>query len=268
MKILLTDLDDTLLNSDKTISAGNRQAIDDLLEAGHYFSICTGRSLTGGMVVAKELQLNRKNCFLIAYQGCVIYDLYQQKTINEQFLNPHHAIELMSMFRELQIHTHSYRRGELLVFEDDKELQRYRSITKDAFVTVPNMEYLQDQNMYKVIAIDFDQPERLHQFVSDHKDFLNQNFNYFFSSPYYLEFVAKDCGKGVGALNLADYLGVAHSDVIACGDEQNDISMIQAAGIGVCMQNGRPEVKAVADYITTLDNNHDGIAEVIHKFVL
>ncbi len=55
---------------------------------------------------------------------------------------------------------------------------------------------------------------------------------------------------------------------IAAGDEENDISMIEAAAIGVCMANGNPAVKKLADYVTQNDNNHDGIAEVIQKFIL
>ncbi|MBO6107243.1 MAG: HAD hydrolase family protein, partial [Stomatobaculum sp.] len=57
-------------------------------------------------------------------------------------------------------------------------------------------------------------------------------------------------------------------DTIGVGDEANDLTMVEAAGLGVCMANGIPEVKADADYITERDNNHDGVAEVIEKFVL
>ena len=55
---------------------------------------------------------------------------------------------------------------------------------------------------------------------------------------------------------------------VAVGDEENDISMIRAAHVGVAMKNGTTEAKAAADYITECDNNHDGIAEVIEKFIM
>ena len=67
---------------------------------------------------------------------------------------------------------------------------------------------------------------------------------------------------------MAEHLGIPISDTIACGDERNDISMLKAAGLGVCMINGNEEAKRAADYITRANNNNGGIAEVINRFIL
>ena len=83
-----------------------------------------------------------------------------------------------------------------------------------------------------------------------------------------MEYIKKGTGKGDGVKKLASILGIDISDIICVGDERNDISMVTVAGVGVAMANARPELKAVADYVTENDNNHDGIAEVIRKFVL
>ena len=61
-------------------------------------------------------------------------------------------------------------------------------------------------------------------------------------------------------------LNILEKNAVAAGDEENDISMIEAAGIGVAMANATPRLKECADYITEHDNDHDGIAEVIDKF--
>lgn len=267
-KILLTDLDDTLLCTDKSISKGNRDAIEAMLGEGHYFAICTGRSLTGGMKVARQLQLNRKNCYLICYQGNVIYDLYRQEVLYEHFLNTEDTVELMKKLNAAKIYNHTYRAGSLLIPEETEEFHRYHAISGDDHVVYDKLEDLLSEHLYKVITIDYENPGRLQAFCDENKDYLEGKFQYFFSAPYFLEFIGLDSGKGVGGLALADLLQVDHTDVIACGDERNDISMIEAAGVGVCMQNGHEEVKAVADYVTTRDNNHDGIAEVIQKFIL
>ena len=68
--------------------------------------------------------------------------------------------------------------------------------------------------------------------------------------------------------NMCRMLGIDLADTIAAGDEENDLTMIEAAGVGVAMANGIPAAKALADYVTTRDNNHDGIAEVVEKFML
>ena len=92
--------------------------------------------------------------------------------------------------------------------------------------------------------------------------------NSFFSCKEYIEIIPKTCGKGLALLRLAEILEIPVEDTIGVGDEANDLTMVEAAGLGVCMANGIPEVKAAADYITERDNNHDGVAEVIEKFVL
>lgn len=74
--------------------------------------------------------------------------------------------------------------------------------------------------------------------------------------------------KGVAIRYLCNFLDISTDNTIAVGDEQNDITMIQNANIGVVVANAVEEAKRVADYITEHDNNHDAIAEVIEKFIL
>ena len=81
----------------------------------------------------------------------------------------------------------------------------------------------------------------------------------FFSSPRYLEILPKGASKGNAVKFMTDYLSIPRSHSFAAGDEDNDISMIQAAGYGVAMANASEEVKAAADIVTVNDNNHDGL---------
>lgn len=267
-KLLLTDLDDTLLCTDKSISKGNREAIEEMLAAGHYFAICTGRSLTGGLKVAKQLELNRENCYVICYQGNMIYDLYHDKVLYEHTMNTADAIDLMGKLTAEGIYNHTYHSGELLIPKETEEFRKYLGISGDAYQVFDSLEDLKEEHLYKVISIDYDDPSRLQRFYDENREYIDARFHAFFSSPYFMEFIALDSGKGIGGLKLAELLGVAQADVIACGDERNDISMIEAAGLGVCMSNGHAEVKNHADYITKRDNNHDGMKEVIDSFIL
>ena len=82
-----------------------------------------------------------------------------------------------------------------------------------------------------------------------------------------LELNAPGVTKGQALLNLAETLGYSREQVMACGDSDNDLAMIRAAGLGVAMGNAEPEVKAAADVIVA-DNNHDGVAEAIHRYIL
>ena len=88
----------------------------------------------------------------------------------------------------------------------------------------------------------------------------------FRSEPYFLEATPKNVDKAYCLKHLLEILGIKREEMICCGDGFNDISMIQYAGLGVAMANAQEQVKAVADYVTVCDNDHDGIAEVIEKF--
>lgn len=88
-----------------------------------------------------------------------------------------------------------------------------------------------------------------------------------FSKPEMLEFSDLKTNKGDAVRFMADFYNVPLSETIACGDEENDCPMIQAAGVGVAMANASETAKSCADYITKCDNNHGGIAEIIEKFV-
>lgn len=87
------------------------------------------------------------------------------------------------------------------------------------------------------------------------------------SIPNNLELNAPGVNKGRGLLALADFLGLAPGQVMACGDSGNDLAMIEMAGLGVAMGNATPDVLAAADAIT-LDNNHDGVAAAIETYAL
>ncbi len=85
--------------------------------------------------------------------------------------------------------------------------------------------------------------------------------------PEYIEVLPPGASKGRGVQMLLDDLGIAPHEMLAIGDGENDLEMLQMAGVGVAMGNAKTTVKAVADYVAS-DNNHSGVAEAIEKFAL
>ena len=88
------------------------------------------------------------------------------------------------------------------------------------------------------------------------------------SSPFFIAAVPLGVAKDRSLAALLERMGLTRENLMACGDGLNDRSMISYAGVGVAMQNAEDAVKAVADYVTAADNNHDGVAEAIEKFIL
>ena len=99
-------------------------------------------------------------------------------------------------------------------------------------------------------------------------DWAEGKVNIFFSCYEFLEFVPVGISKGVEIRFLADYLNIPMENTIAVGDAENDIPMIETAGLGVVMKNATDDIKKYGDYITELDNNQGGVGEVIRKFML
>ncbi len=87
------------------------------------------------------------------------------------------------------------------------------------------------------------------------------------SAPYFLEILDKRVNKGTGVKSLADALGIKPEEIMAIGDQENDIAMIEFAGVGVAMDNAIPAVKEAANFITK-SNLEDGVAFAIEKYVL
>ncbi|MFS1192878.1 HAD-IIB family hydrolase, partial [Enterococcus lactis] len=87
------------------------------------------------------------------------------------------------------------------------------------------------------------------------------------STPFYYEIMNKNASKGNALAKLADHLGLNKDEVMAIGDNENDLSMIDYAGIGVAMGNATENVKTIADVHTT-SNDEDGVAQIIEKMVL
>ncbi len=96
-------------------------------------------------------------------------------------------------------------------------------------------------------------------------DMVGDKLTLLYSNPYYMEIFPSEAGKGSAVKRLADILGIPVENTYAAGDEQNDISMIEAAGCGIAMANATEAVNTIADVLTTLDNNTDGLAEFILK---
>lgn len=117
-----------------------------------------------------------------------------------------------------------------------------------------------------MLLIDLDHKERLEAFQQAHAEWEKGKCSSFFSCKEYLEYCPLGANKGYGVEFLCDFLGVPIENAVAVGDEENDISMIRNAGVGVAMKNALQIVKDAADYVTEHNNNEDGVTEVIEKF--
>lgn len=267
-KILFVDLDGTLLCDDKSISEKNRSAIQKMLAEGHYIVLATGRPVESGRIVARELGLTTPGCYMIAFDGAVIYDCASDRTLLKRSIPIDVVQELFERATKAGIYVQTYANTDIITTKHTRELDYYRKKTKLSYKLSENVFQILNEEPQKVLLIALEDRERLAKFRQENLMWEAGKCNSFFSCAEYLEYCPVHTDKGSGITYLTKLLGMSMKAAIAVGDEENDISMIRAAHIGVAMQNGISQIKNTADYITENDNNHDAIAEVIEKFIL
>ncbi len=272
-KILFTDLDDTLLNSEKTISERTRNKIMEMLSKGHLFVLASGRAVNSILDVLEVLDIQRADTegkvYMAAYNGAVIYDCTNHSVIEQYDVPIPTAQAIFDMAVKKGIHIQTYTDTHIISCAEDRELAFYKRAIKSPYKVGTDLKKELAHAPFKLLAIDIDDRSRLEELRREVEasDF-GEDITCAFSNAHYLEFYNKRAGKGNALKNLCGAVHVHIKNSVAAGDEENDITMIEAAAVGVCMANGRPVVKEFADYITECDNDHDGIVEVIDRFVL
>ena len=269
-KILFLDLDGTLLNDRKEITAGNRRAIREALDRGHRIVITSGRPLKSSLAQARRLGLAGEGCYVIAYNGGAVYDCSRGETIHRE------ALALDALY---QVYDEAERRGMYIQTYDQEDVVieprcgeenavRYCASIGLDWRRIGDVRRDLSEAPVKALLIDYQDREPLEAMERWLRDHLAGRADCFFSSRYFLEVTPAGVNKGSAVTALCARLGMDIRDSVAAGYENNDVSMLRAAGVGAAMSNAVPAAKAAADYVTERDNNHDGIEEVIRKFLL
>ena len=267
-KILFTDLDGTLLNSDKNISEGNLKAICDMTSQGHKFVIATGRPITSAIQIAEKYGWTGEGYYISSYNGGLIYDCHSNKSIVEHSMPLKYVRYILDEAYKAGIHAHTYDDKNVVSEHETQELLNYtRTIMVPPIVVDDACKYLTREPI-KVITISRGSHEVLDPFRQKIIDYAGDEITTVFSHSELLEFAHPMATKGRALEYMCKHFDIPIKNSVAAGDEENDLSMITAAGTGVAMCNATEAVKAAADYITCNDNNHDGIAEIINRFIL
>lgn len=267
-KILFTDLDGTLLNDQKEITPGNQDAIDEALSRGHVIVISTGRPLASARVQARRLGLIREGCYAITFNGAQIYDMYHEKTVYGKSIPMSVVPPVFRAAAQMQLHIQTYNDNCILCERETAALKEYARINGLSYQIFPNIGDALTEAPYKLIAIDFQNPEKLVQFQKQILSGYRDSLDSFFSNDYFLEIVPTGISKGFAVRWMCDYLDIPLECSVAAGDAQNDIPMLEAAHVGAVMCNAFPGITKYGNYVTQADNNHDGVAEIIHRFIL
>ncbi len=267
-KILFTDLDGTLLTKDSLISPSTKEVLDLMIQEGHRLVFSSGRPLKSILEVVNHAGLQYPGTYIIANNGSQIYDCASETNIFENRLKREYVDYIFDAGEAAHLHIHTYTDTHIVCRRETKELAFYRDrIHLQPIFSEEPASYL-EMEPYKVLAINLESKTRLEDFRDSLSEWADEKVASIFSNDHFLEFFSYTAGKGNGLKYLCNYLNIPLENSYASGDAENDISMLEAAGFGIAMSNGDSRIKEAANYVTQKDNNHDGLAEAIKKYIL
>ncbi|MCA5012742.1 MULTISPECIES: sugar-phosphatase [unclassified Enterococcus] len=266
VKLVAIDIDGTLLDSNRKITPKVKETLQKANEKGIYIVLCTGRPLPGVKDQLTELDLYGDNDYVITYNGSLVQATKTNKIISEYSLSYDDFLEIELMSRKVGTHLHTI--DDKAIYTANRDIGKYT--VHEAYLVGMPLKYrtveemTPDLSIIKMMMID--EPEILDKAISQLPEEFSNKYTTVKSTDFYYEILNKEASKGNALAKLADHLGIQQSEVMAIGDNENDLSMIEYAGIGVAMGNATESVKQAAD-IQTSSNDEDGVAEVLLKYL-
>ena len=268
--IIALDLDGTLLNSNKELSAGNLAALQRAANAGIEIVPTTGRFYGGMPSVIRDLPFVR---YVITVNGAEVADLKTGEIIYKAEIPWQQTVEIMTLLDEYPVIYDCYQENAAwMTAEQKKYIDRivssshYRKMLHELRQPVSELKEVLIQRQKDVQKVQFftDKPELRAQMMKELPErFENLCVSSSVSDNVEINQIHANTGEALYA--LADHLGLPREATLAFGDGLNDLSMLKAAGIGVAMANAEPEAKEIADWIT-LSCDEDGVAYGINKY--
>lgn len=262
IRLLVSDIDGTLVRSDKTLSDAVVAAARDVLEAGIAMSLISARPPSGIAWIAKRLKLGGA---LGAFNGGTIFRA-DGKILSANRLDPALAQDALDRLDKPGVTPWLYADGQWFAqtSENPHVPSEIKSAGVDPVICADFSHLL--ARVDKLVGVS-DDYELLAKINADVEEVFAGEATVAQSQPYYLDITAPRGNKGDGLRALADSVGVALEETAVLGDQNNDLPMFAIAGLAVAMGQSSANVKAAATYVSQ-SNDDDGVADAIKHYVL
>lgn len=292
-KLLVLDMDGTLLNENQKISKENIVAIGKAKQLGVKIVIASGRTIQGIENYLEELDLLSDDNYSVVCSGALVLNNTKEKIIQSNPLSYEEFNYVFDLVKQLDITLNMYSDESILIHSSNYfsrfdaiannlplKIMDFNALDKDTLITkimlinedlsmAEEMKALYPGIIVKDISIQAKEGYNRELFKDISKlpmEFLDK-FTVSKVTPFNVEVMKKSANKRAGLEKLAEELKIKPHEIICIGDSGNDKQMIEYAGLGVAMGNAFPEIKEIADYVT-FTNKENGVAHVIDKFIL
>lgn len=271
VKLIVSDIDGTLLTSDRNLTKENIEAIKKAKEQNIKFTLSTGRTTSMLDYYIKTLEIETP---VITLNGAVVWDPVRNQMLHDIPMDEDELKGLFEICKYYQMDYGAMTMGTNYFSKNSFRINRYQgynAFAKSQGMSIMEVDTFDDDHrciegvkVYKLLITDKD-PKRI-KILEDHLHTLKKT-DYTTSEQGLLDIAEKTVNKGLGVQKLAEALSLQPDEVCALGDYDNDIAMLQYAGFSVAMGNALPNVKEHAFYVTAT-NNESGLAQVIEKYIL
>lgn len=264
-KMIVLDLDDTLLRDDHTISPRTKEALMAAQKNGVKVVLASGRPTYAMWELAAELHLADYGSFILSFNGGKITDCQTKRDVLSCTLSPETVHHLFDVSKREDVHILTYVGDNIITDETSEYIEIEANLTGMPLVIADDFKQAISVPVVKTMMLD--NPEKLVLVEKKLQKEFDGKLSIARSKPFFLEITENGIDKGKSLAKLISHLDIKQEEVIAIGDGHNDVTMIEFAGLGVAMDNADDDIKAKADYITD-SNMNDGVAKVVEEFVL
>ena len=288
-KLVAIDLDGTLLNSYGEVSSKNREAIQKAVQKNVEIVLASGRPIMSVKNLANEIGCNH---YMICGNGAITYDIQNEQIIYNRFLEKAKVLQIIKICEENSIFYNVYTKDTILAKNLNFNVLFYHQENaskpedkKTRITILQNIEeYVKNRkeedylkiticdndkvvfgsiirklrNIKDVDVLDVEHMSR--KIIKDGTDRISMQY-------YYTEITSTNVDKWQAVKDLAQKLEIKQEEIIAIGDNINDAEMVKNSGLGIMMGNSAPYIKEMADIVVS-DNDNDGVAEAIEKYVI
>jgi Cof subfamily protein (haloacid dehalogenase superfamily) len=267
-RLLVVDIDGTLLDVNNRISDIDKQALKEVVDSGTRVSLSTGRVVQASLRFLEQLELKGYHMF---FDGALVYSPEKDEEVYVDPISADIIGEMIEYSRKIQLDFDLY---SITQFFAERE-SRATDIRRDFFkldATIVDFREIQNKERFikgTLVVSSAKEKQKARDFVEHFNNKLNFSWT---KTPAYpdidfINIIANDVSKGKALKALTSFMGISLNEVAAIGDGMNDIPLLTSSGLAIAMANAPDEVKTIADHVT-LDVDHQGVAEAVRKYIL
>lgn len=260
-KLIVSDIDGTLICNKKEVSEKTKELVGRFKKMGGSFTIATGRMEAAIQPIISELNIDIP---VIVYNGSAVVNTITNEIIYESKLDYDLARIALKTCKNHDLDAILYLDRKAYIDKMTPSIAKHVDKEKVGCIEVGDLYEFLKVAPTKILFIG--KEKGFDPFISHLKRIIEVSLNFICSERNYLELLPADASKGRALQILADKLDISIEEIIAIGDERNDISMIEAAGLGVAVRNAKDELQKKANFITSYDCN-EGVEEILQKVI-